>query len=94
MASILAVRALHASRVLEKLAAESTAHDVVKLLLHELVTILLDDLLLSLANGTFTTKSDIKRLLVLGMFDCRLLVVGSKQVVLNEREPIPKDMVN
>ena len=39
VARIFAILTLHASRVLEELAAESATHDVVELLKHELVAI-------------------------------------------------------
>lgn len=60
MASILAILALHASRVLEEIAAKRTTHDVVKLLKHKLVTVKLMCLLFSLPNGTFTVEAGVE----------------------------------
>jgi hypothetical protein len=65
---VVAVRALHTGSILEKFATESTSHDVVELLLHELVPILLDHIFFALTDGTFATKTKIERLLV-----CRVL---------------------
>ena len=56
VASIFAVRALHASGILEKFAAERAPHDVVKLLLHELVAIHLVDFFLLCSNSTFSPQ--------------------------------------
>ena len=60
MASVLAVRALHASRVFEEVSTVRTAHDVVECLYREFVTVLLDDVFFLLANGTLTPKTSIK----------------------------------
>ena len=68
MASVLAVRTLHASSILEELAAESAAHNVVELLLHKLVPVLLVHLLFALANGSLAAEPSIEGLLVPGMF--------------------------
>lgn len=80
MASIFAIRALHASSVFEELAAECTAHDVVKLLLHEFVPILLDDLFFALTNGSLSSKTGIEWLFVSGMFH-----KGHSQVYTSDR---------
>jgi hypothetical protein len=69
VAGVVAVGALHASSILEEFTTEGAAHDIVELLLHELVTILLDHILFSLTNGTFTTQTEIKRLLVACILD-------------------------
>lgn len=65
---VIAVGALHTSRVFEKVAAECAAHDVVELLLHKLVTILLDHVFLALTNSSLSTKTDIECCLVLRVF--------------------------
>jgi hypothetical protein len=62
--SVVAIRTLHAGSVFEELATEGAAHDVVELLLHELVAILFDDLFFTRANSALSTESDIKGCLV------------------------------
>ena len=57
--SVLAIRALHSSSILEKLAAEGAAHNVVKLLLDEFVTILLHHFFFALTDSTFSAKPSI-----------------------------------
>jgi phosphatidylglycerophosphatase A len=57
VASVLAVLALHASRVLEELPTERTTHDVVELVLDELVAVHFVHLFLSLADGTLSSKT-------------------------------------
>jgi hypothetical protein len=69
MASKLAVGALHARSVLEKFPAEGTAHDVVELLLDELVAILLVDFILLLPDSTLTSEAEIEWLLVAVLLD-------------------------
>lgn len=71
VASIFAVRTLHAGRILEKLAAQGATHDVVELLLHKLVTVLLMHLFLLLPDGALSAKTQIKWRLVLCMLDER-----------------------
>lgn len=68
VARVVAVRTLHTGGVLEKFTTERTTHDVVELLLDELVSVLLDDIFFALTNGTFTTKTKIEGLLVAGVF--------------------------
>ena len=63
--SVVAVCTLHTSRILQEIAAQSTTHDVVKLLLHKLVAVLLDHVFLALANGTLSAKTKIEWGLVL-----------------------------
>lgn len=73
--SVLAVLALHTCRILEKIAAECTTHDVVELLRNELVAIHLVNLFLPLSNGTFSVQTSIKSLLrfcLLGEADCKM----------------------
>lgn len=69
MASVLAILALHPCRVLEELAAKSTAHNVVKLLLHKLVTVHLVDLLLPLADGALSPKTKVNGPAILVLLD-------------------------
>lgn len=59
MASVLAVLALHSGRVLEEVSAESTAHDVVELVLHKLVAVHLVNLLLALADSALSSETQI-----------------------------------
>ncbi len=54
VASVLAVLALHAGRVLEEVAAKGASHNVVELVLDELMAVHLVDLLLALADGTLS----------------------------------------
>lgn len=65
---VIAVGTLHTSRVLQKVAAESAAHDVVELLLHKLVSVLLDHIFLALTDSTLSAKANIERSLVLRVF--------------------------
>lgn len=59
MASVLAILALHARRVLEEIPAQRAAHYVVELMLDELVSVHLVDLLLALSNGTLTSQAHV-----------------------------------
>lgn len=70
MACVFTIFALHTSRVLQEVAAQSAAHDIVELLEHELVTVEFMNLLFLLTNGAFAIKPEIKRPLVLIMFRC------------------------
>jgi len=56
MTKVMAIRALHTSRVFEKLSAKCASHNVVELLGDELVTVKLVYFLLALSDGTFTMK--------------------------------------
>ena len=69
VARVLAICALHASRIFEKVAAERTAHDIVEHLHSELVSILLDYIVFLLANGRATIETDIESLLVFCLLD-------------------------
>ena len=60
VASILAVSTLHTGRILQEVAAKSTAHDVVKLLRNELVSLLLVDFFLLLSDGSLTVQSNVE----------------------------------
>lgn len=91
VASVFAVRALHASSILEELATKRTTHDVVELLLHEFVAVLLDNVLLSLANGTLSSERSIEGLLVSCVFHCILSV---KRSVHRKGKPYQKTWSN
>ena len=69
MASVFAVLALHPRGILEEIPAQRTAHDVVELMLHELVPIHLVDLFLALTDSSFATKSQINWATVLILLD-------------------------
>lgn len=58
--SILAVSTLHTGRILQEVAAKSTAHDVVELLRNELVSLLLVDFFLLLSDGSLTVQSNVE----------------------------------
>ena len=73
VAGVLAIRALHACSILEKFSTKGATHDVVELLLHELVTVLLMYLFLSFTNSSLSTKADIKRLFICSVFCWRML---------------------
>lgn len=75
MAGQSAVGALHAGGVFEEIAAESAAHNVVKRLLDEFVTILLNDFLLLLANGALSAETDIERPAFFCLFGCKMSVL-------------------
>ena len=60
VAEILAVLTLHPGGVLEELAAERTAHHGVELLVHELVPVLLLDLLFALTHRAFAAQAHIE----------------------------------
>ncbi len=57
VASIFTVLALHARGILEEIAAQRTSHNVIELLLDELVAVHLVNFLLPLPNGALATKS-------------------------------------
>jgi hypothetical protein len=67
MTRVVAVRALHTGGILQEFTTESTTHNVVELLLDELVSVLLDDIFFTLTDGTFTTKAKIEGLFVAGV---------------------------
>lgn len=77
VAGVLAVRTLHAGSILEEFSTQCTAHDVVKLLGDELVTLLFVNLLLLLTNGTLTVKTNIKGTAVLQLFGYIQLAYGA-----------------
>lgn len=59
VAGVLAVLALHPGGVLEELATERAAHNVVELLLDELVAVHLVDVLLALADGSLSPQPEV-----------------------------------
>lgn len=59
VASVLAVLTLHTGRVLEEVAAQRTSHDVVELVLDELVAVHLVDLLLALTDSALSAKTEV-----------------------------------
>ena len=65
VARVLAVLALHASRVLEEVSAQSAAHDIVELVLDEFVAEHLVNFLLALADGALAPQAfHVERVLV------------------------------
>jgi hypothetical protein len=59
--SVLAISTLYTGRVLEEISAKCTAHDVVELLLDELVSLLLVHHFFLLANGSLAVEANIER---------------------------------
>lgn len=70
MASVLAIRALHASSIFEEFSTQRTAHDVVELLRNEFVSLFLVDLFFFLADSTLTVETDVKGSTVLELLGC------------------------
>lgn len=60
VAGIPTVRTLHARSVLKEFSTQRAAHDVVKLLGNELVSLFLVSLFFLLANGTLTAETNIE----------------------------------
>lgn len=69
MACVLAVRALHSSRIFQEISAQSTPHDVIELLLDKLMPILFVNFLSPLSNGAFSVQTDIEGSTVFALFD-------------------------
>ena len=59
VASVLAVLALHACGILEEVPTECAAHDVVELVLNELVPVHLVDFFLPLTDSALSAKTNI-----------------------------------
>lgn len=57
VASVLAIRTLHSCSVFKELSTKCATHNVVKLLLHELVTILFVDFFFLLTNSSFSAET-------------------------------------
>lgn len=68
VAGVLTILALHAGRVLEQVSAESTSHNVVKLLLDKLVALLLVNLFFLLSDSALSIETQIQRSLSASMF--------------------------
>ena len=60
MTSIFAVCTLHAGRVFEEVPTKRASHDIVKLLLDELVALFLVNFFLFLSNGSLSIQTDIE----------------------------------
>lgn len=73
VACVFAILALHPSRVLQEIPTKSAAHDVVKLLEHEFVTIEFMDFFFPLTDGALAIESKIKWSLILVIFRCQHL---------------------
>lgn len=71
MASVLAIRALHASSIFEEFSTQRTAHDIVELLRNELVSLFLVNLFLFLADGTLAVETNIEGATVLELLGWR-----------------------
>lgn len=76
MTEIIAIAALHTTGVLQKIATECAAHDVVKLLSDEFMAILLMNFLFPLTNSTFAIQSSISRPSIFGFFRCLVLATS------------------
>lgn len=73
MTSVLAILTLHACRVLEEISAKRTTHDVVELVLYELVSVHLVNLLLALTNSTLSAKTEVNGAAVrVSLVECQL----------------------
>lgn len=68
MARVFTIFTLHTSRILQEIAAQSAAHDVIKLLEHELVAVEFMNFLFPLTDGAFTIEPEIEWSLVLVVF--------------------------
>jgi hypothetical protein len=69
VAGILAVFALHTGGIFQELTTESTAHDVVELLLHKLVAVHLVNFLLTLSDSALSAKTKVDGAAVLVLLD-------------------------
>lgn len=73
MTGVLAIFTLHACRVLEEIPTECTAHDVVKLVLYELVAVHLVNLLLALTDSSLSSKTQVNLSSdLVGLFEAHL----------------------
>ena len=68
VAGVLAIRTLHAGRILEKVSTKRAPHNIVKLLFDELVALLLVHLFLLLANSTLSVEANIEWTFAPGLF--------------------------
>jgi hypothetical protein len=60
MASVLAIRTLVSGGILQEVTAQRASHNIVKLLLHKLMTILLMYFLFPLTYGTLTAEAELQ----------------------------------
>lgn len=90
VARVLAVGTLHASRILEEIAAEGAPHDVIELLLDELVAVLLVDFLLALTNGALAVETNVERPAILVLLGCDTVSLAHDSF---PRRDLPKLMV-
>lgn len=72
VAGVFAIRALHASGILQKVATKSTAHDIVELLCNELVALFLVNLFFLLADGSLTVETNVERSSILQLLGFRM----------------------
>lgn len=90
VASVVAVRTLHASSILEKFSAKRAAHDIVELLLGEFVAILFDDLFFALADSALAAETHVEWSLVTRVLDCCFIrFVVPRTAIID----LPKDIV-
>lgn len=71
---IFAILALHTSRVFEKFSAESTTHDVVKLLKDKFMAVKLMNFFFALTDSAFTVETNVEGSSVFELFCCHTLV--------------------
>ena len=91
---VFAVRALHAGSTFEELSAQCAAHDIVELLLNELVSVLFNNIFLALTDSTLAAKTDVKRSSVLGLLDCRFKLICCRSSFWDGDDNLPKLMVS
>lgn len=73
MTSVLAILTLHACRVLEEISAKRTTHDVVELVLYELVSVHLVNLFLALTYSSLSAKTEVDGAAVrVSLVECQL----------------------
>lgn len=70
MASVLAILALHAGRIFEKISTKCTPHDIVKLLDDELVAVHLVYFLFALPDSALAIQANIERSSILHLLCC------------------------
>ena len=72
MARVLAILTLHTCRILEKISAQSTAHDAVKLLDNKFVPVLFLYFLFTLTHSAFAIQTKVERSSVVRLFGLQL----------------------
>lgn len=75
VACVFTIFALHTGRVLQEIATQSAAHDIIKLLENEFVAVEFMNFLFSLTDGALAIQPEIERSLVLVVFCCQILVI-------------------